>query len=66
MASTGTTAGATRRSAWFVAWVRAWRAGFIPYDDVLDEIGGAEDQMFAEGTDAPAEAVGSAIAGGVW
>ncbi len=53
MASTGTTAGATRRSAWFVAWVRAWRAGFIPYDDVLDEIGGAEDQMFAEGTDAP-------------
>jgi hypothetical protein len=43
--ATGTTSQATRRSARFVAWVRAWRAGFIPYDDVIDEIEATEDHL---------------------
>jgi hypothetical protein len=45
--ATGTTSQATRRSARFVAWVRAWRAGFIPYDDVIDEIEATEDHVVA-------------------
>lgn len=44
---TGEAARTTRRSARFVAWVRAWRAGFIPYDDVIDEIEATEDHMLA-------------------
>ena len=43
--ATGTTHQTTRRSARFVAWVRAWRAGFIPYDDVIDEIEATEDHL---------------------
>ncbi len=39
----------------FVAWVRAWRAGLIPYDDVADEIEATEDHWFAEGVDPAAE-----------
>jgi hypothetical protein len=39
-----------RRSARFVAWVRAWRAGLVPYDDVADEIAGDEEHLV---TDAP-------------
>jgi hypothetical protein len=46
--ATGTTTHAARRSPRFVAWVRAWRAGLIPYDDVIDEIGANEDQLVAE------------------
>lgn len=45
--ATGEAARTTRRSARFVAWVRAWRAGFIPYDDVLAEIEATEDHMLA-------------------
>lgn len=41
----------TRRSARFVAWVRAWRAGFIPYDDVIDEIEATEDHLWAPSDD---------------
>jgi hypothetical protein len=49
--ATGTTSHATRRSARFVAWVRAWRAGFIPYDDVIDEIAATEDHLVAPADD---------------
>jgi len=41
----------TRRSARFVAWVRAWRAGLIPYDDVADEIEATEDHVVCDATD---------------
>lgn len=37
-----------RRSARFVAWVRAWRAGLVPYDDAAAEIAGAEEHMVAD------------------
>jgi len=37
-----------RRSSRFVAWVRAWRAGLIPYDEVAEEIAGDEDHMVAD------------------
>jgi hypothetical protein len=53
--ATGTTSGTTRRSAWFVAWARAWRAGFIPYDDVVDEIAATEDHVVADVADPSAE-----------
>jgi len=39
---------AVRRSARFVAWVRAWRAGLIPYDEVADEIGGDEEHVVGD------------------
>src|SRR6185312_8346451 len=37
-----------RRSARFVAWVRAWRAGLVPYDDAAAEIAGDEEHMVAD------------------
>jgi hypothetical protein len=37
-----------RRSTRFVAWVRAWRAGLVPYDDVADEIAGDEEHLVAD------------------
>ncbi|MDT4988804.1 MAG: hypothetical protein QOI74_2898 [Micromonosporaceae bacterium] len=37
-----------RRSTRFVAWVRAWRAGLLPYDDVADEIAGDEEHLVAD------------------
>jgi hypothetical protein len=40
-----------RRSARFVAWVRAWRAGLIPYDDVADEVEATEDHVFSDAAD---------------
>jgi hypothetical protein len=52
-----------RRSTRFVAWVRAWRAGLVPYDDVADEIAGDEEQLVADApgtwTDVP---LGQALA----
>ena len=39
---------ATRRSTRFVAWVRAWRAGLVPYDELADEIAGDEEHLVAD------------------
>lgn len=36
---------AVRRSTRFVGWVRAWRAGLVPYDDVAAEIAEAEEHV---------------------
>jgi len=37
-----------RRSARFVAWARAWRAGLVSYDDALDTIASEEEHVAAE------------------
>jgi hypothetical protein len=37
-----------RRSARFVAWVRAWRAGLVPYDEIADAIAGDEEHLVAD------------------
>ncbi|GII21760.1 hypothetical protein [Planosporangium mesophilum] len=37
-----------RRSTRFVAWVRAWRAGLVPYDDVAEEIAADEEHLVAD------------------
>jgi hypothetical protein len=37
-----------RRSTRFVAWVRAWRVGLVPYDDVAEEIAGDEEHLVAD------------------
>jgi hypothetical protein len=37
-----------RRSARFVSWVRAWRAGLVPYDEVAGEITGDEEHLAAD------------------
>jgi hypothetical protein len=36
---------AVRRSTRFVAWVRAWRAGLVPYDLAAEEIEGNEEHL---------------------
>ncbi len=38
----------TRRSSRFVAWVRAWRAGLVPFDELDDEIAGDEEHLVAD------------------
>jgi hypothetical protein len=52
-----------RRSTRVVAWVRAWRAGLVPYDDVAGEIAGDEEHLVADApgtwTDVP---LGQALA----
>src|SRR5689334_13934574 len=37
-----------RRSTRFVAWVRAWRAGLVPFDEVADEIAAGEEHLVAD------------------
>jgi hypothetical protein len=37
-----------RRSTRFVTWVRSWRAGLVPYDEVAPEIASGEEQMVAD------------------
>lgn len=37
-----------RRSSRFVAWVRAWRAGLVPYDEIADAIAGDEEHLVAD------------------
>ena len=56
----------TRRSARFVTWARAWRAGTVSYDDVADETEGDEEHLVADApgtwTDIPLrEAVQGAV-----
>jgi hypothetical protein len=37
-----------RRSTRFVAWVRAWRAGIVPFDELAEEIAGDEEHLVAD------------------
>jgi len=37
-----------RRSTRFVTWVRSWRAGLIPYDEIPDEIAEGEEHLVAD------------------
>jgi hypothetical protein len=37
-----------RRSTRFVVWVRAWRAGLVPFDELADEIAGDEEHLVAD------------------
>ncbi|WP_067498629.1 hypothetical protein [Actinoplanes sp. TFC3] len=37
-----------RRSTRFVAWVRAWRAGLVPFDELADEIAADEEHLVAD------------------
>ncbi|WP_203822463.1 hypothetical protein [Paractinoplanes ferrugineus] len=37
-----------RRSTRFVAWVRAWRAGLVPFDELADEIARDEEHLVAD------------------
>ncbi|MBM2615479.1 hypothetical protein JIG36_07860 [Actinoplanes sp. LDG1-06] len=37
-----------RRSTRFVAWVRAWRAGLVPFDELPDEIARDEEHLVAD------------------
>jgi hypothetical protein len=54
-----------RRSSRFVAWVRAWRAGLVPYDDVADEIADGEEHLVSDApgtwTDVPLSAALAAL-----
>ncbi|MDG4826726.1 hypothetical protein O7635_33165 [Asanoa sp. WMMD1127] len=44
----GATTLATRRSSRLVAWVRSWRAGLVPYDEVADEVERGEEHLVAD------------------
>ena len=37
-----------RRSVRLVAWARAWRAGTVSYDDVIDETENGEEHLVAD------------------
>src|SRR3954451_13655989 len=37
-----------RRSTRFVAWVRAWRAGLVPFDELAGEIAADEEHLVAD------------------
>ncbi len=39
---------AVRRAAPFVTWVRAWRAGLVPFDEVAPEIARGEEHLVAD------------------
>lgn len=41
------------RSATLAAWMRSWRAGFVSYDEVLDEVRTSDADHLVAGTDAP-------------
>jgi len=44
----GATTLATRRSSRLVAWVRSWRAGLVPYDEVAEEVARDEEHLVAD------------------
>lgn len=46
--ATGAATLAARRSSRFVAWVRAWRAGLVPFDEIADEIAAGEEHLVAD------------------
>jgi len=46
--ATGAATLTARRSSRFVAWVRAWRAGLVPYDEIADEIAAGEEHLVAD------------------
>ncbi|HET9518313.1 MAG TPA: hypothetical protein VFO77_11350 [Actinoplanes sp.] len=46
--ATGAATLTARRSTRFVAWVRAWRAGIVPFDELADEIAGGEEHLVAD------------------
>ncbi len=48
MSSARTVTNAARRSARFVTWARAWRAGTVSYDDVADETERDEEHLVAD------------------
>src|SRR4029453_9811596 len=52
MSTARTVTNASRRSARFVTWARAWRAGTVSYDDVADETAGDEEHLVADAPDA--------------
>ncbi len=51
MSSARTLTARTRRSARFVTWARAWRAGIVSYDDVADETEQDEEHLVADAPD---------------
>ena len=64
MSTARTVTAPKRRSARFVTWARAWRAGTVSYDDVADETAGDEEHLVADApgawTDIPLrEAIGA-------
>jgi len=65
MSSTRTLTAGVRRSARFVTWARAWRAGTVSYDDVADETTGAEEHLVRDApgswTDVPLREAVSAL-----
>ncbi|WP_229073583.1 hypothetical protein [Actinoplanes sp. DH11] len=46
--ATGAATRTARRSTRFVAWVRAWRAGLVPFDELADEIAVGEEHLVAD------------------
>ncbi|MEV4728376.1 hypothetical protein, partial [Micromonospora humida] len=46
--ATGAATMAARRSSRFVAWVRAWRAGLVPFDEVAESVAGDEEHLVAD------------------
>jgi hypothetical protein len=48
MSSARTVTAGTRRSARFVTWARAWRAGTVSYDDVADATEVGEEHLVAD------------------
>lgn len=65
MSSAPTMTAGVRRSARFVTWARAWRAGTVSYDDVADETAGDEEHFVTNApgtwTDVPLREAVSAL-----
>jgi hypothetical protein len=65
MSSARTVTAGVRRSARFVTWARAWRAGTVSYDDVADETAGDEEHLVSDApgtwTDVPLREAVSAL-----